>query len=218
MHQLFEIQDIIIKQTLKSFHYVRNVIQNIDERVRVLGVVGTRGLGKTTYLVRNVIEAGAANGKALYVSADNLYFLDNKLIDLVDQLYKETSVRLLCIDEIHKYPNWNQELKNIIDIYQDFKIRFTGSSAIDIIYSKYDLSRRVSLVHLPGLSFREYLEFKFDYRAPIFNLNDVLTRHEECTQQLDSTSMLQHFYTYNQTGYYPSVSYTHLTLPTTPYV
>lgn len=89
----------------------------------------------------------------MYVSADDVYFLERSLFDLVDQLYKETDVRLLCIDEVQKYPNWIQDLKNISDTYLDFRLVFSRSSMIDLIRSKYDLSRRVTTYHLHGFSF-----------------------------------------------------------------
>lgn len=89
--------------------------------------MGPRGVGKTTFLLHYAIKNGAKKRRALYVSADNLYFLEHRLLDLVDSLYKETDIRLLCVDEIHKYPHWNQELKNIADTYSSFKIIFSGS-------------------------------------------------------------------------------------------
>ena len=116
--------------------------------------------------------------KALYISADHVYFLENKLLALVDQLFKKTDIRFLCIDEIHKYPNWQQELKNIADFYLDFKIIFSGSSMIDILHSKFDLSRRVTLYRLHGLSFREYVAFTQQIEIPSISLSDLLKKHE----------------------------------------
>lgn len=203
MQQLFEIQNLIVKQAMQTVYYNRNILEEIDENIRVLGLVGMRGVGKTTYLVHHAVAAGALEGKALYVSADSLYFLENKLIDLVDRLYKETSIRVLCIDEIHKYSNWNQELKNIIDIYSEMKIRFTGSSAIDIIHSKYDLSRRVILINLPGLSFREYLAFYCNYNFPKLEFADITARHIELSHELEIQAILKHLYDYFRIGYYP---------------
>ena len=115
MNKLFDIQQIIIGQFEKLPFYSREVFKTINIDNFVTGIVGPRGIGKTTFLLKYAIDNGAKEKASLYVSADNLYFLNNSLVELVDQLYKETDVRLLCIDEIHKYPNWNQELKNISD-------------------------------------------------------------------------------------------------------
>ena len=157
MNKLFDIQQIIIGQFENQPFYAREVFKQINLDNYITGIVGPRGIGKTTFLLKHAIEMGAKDGRALYVSADNLYFLNNPLVELVDQLYKETDIRLLCIDEIHKYPNWNQELKNIADTYPEFRLLFSGSSTIDLINGKYDLSRRVTLLHLNCLSFRDYL-------------------------------------------------------------
>src|SRR5262245_51415396 len=117
MEQLFEIQRILLEQfqDLPFFH--RKIFDQITLDNRISGILGPRGVGKTTFLLHFVLGSAAKKRRALYVSADNVYFLEHTLIGLVDQLYKETDVRLLCIDEVHKYPNWNQELKNIADTY-----------------------------------------------------------------------------------------------------
>lgn len=100
----------------------------------ITGIVGAPGVGKTTFLLKQTLLANQEGQRALCLSADHLFF-NQKLLNLVDTLYKETQVRLLCMDEIHKYPNWAQELKNIADSYPGFQILFSGSSAIDIIHS-----------------------------------------------------------------------------------
>ena len=104
---------------------------------------------------------------------------------------------------MHKYQNWNQELKNISDIYRDFRILFTGSSAIDIAKAKYDLSRRVTLHHLSGLSFREYLELYLDIKLPKISLKDLLRKHIDFANEINVASILKHFKEYLQHGYYP---------------
>src|SRR6478752_6545097 len=112
MNQLFEIQRILLDQFKNLPFFQRKIFSQITLDNKISGILGPRGVGKTTFLLHFILERGASNRKALYVSADNLYFLEHTLLGLVDQLYKETDVRLLCIDEVHKYPNWNQELKN----------------------------------------------------------------------------------------------------------
>lgn len=203
MNKLFDIQTIILNQFKKSRFYHREVFRTINLKNKLIGIVGARGIGKTTFLLHSIIEAGADDRRALYVSADNIYFLQNSLLDLVDELYKESKVRFLCIDEIQKYPNWNQELKNIADIYKDFRIVFSGSSMIDIVHSKYDLSRRVTLYHLHGLSFREYLDLYLGIQLPKYSLEELIKNHVRIADGLGVSQVLMHFKEYLKTGYYP---------------
>lgn len=204
MNRLFDIQQIIIGQFERQPFYFREVFKRLNLDNYVTGIVGARGIGKTTFLLKTAIEHGAREGRALYVSADNLFFLKNPLVELVDQLYKETDVRLLCIDEIHKYPNWNQELKNIADTYSEFKILFSGSSTIDLINGKYDLSRRVTLFYLHGLSFREYLEITLQKKFSILSFDELVKTRTLIG--MSDTAILKHFQEYLRVGYYPFFS------------
>jgi predicted AAA+ superfamily ATPase len=202
MEHLFEIQRIIFEQFETQPFYSRMIFKQITFDNMISGLVGARGVGKTTLLLRHAIDAGAKKRRSLYVSADNLFFLTHSLVELVDYLYKQTDVRLLCIDEVHKYPNWNQELKNIADTYPTFKILFSGSSMIDLIRGKYDLSRRVTLYHLHGLSFREYLEFYLELKLPQTSLTELVASHIDFASELEITSLLKHFSEYLRHGYY----------------
>jgi uncharacterized protein len=203
MEQLFEIQKIILEQFDTSDIYHRSFYDQITWDNYATGIVGPRGIGKTTLLLLQALKCGAKSREALYVSADNLFFLENRLLDLADWLYKETSVKYLLIDEIHKYSNWIQELKNIIDTYKNLRILFSGSSTIDIIHSKYDLSRRVTLHSLHGLSFREYLEFYFKIKLPVYPFSDLIENHLVIAQNISVPQILKHFREYLRTGYYP---------------
>ena len=203
MEKLFEIQKMILDQFDPAAVYSRSFYERITLDNYATGIVGARGIGKTTLLLLQALKAGAKSRKALYVSADNLFFLENKLIELADWLYKETDVTLLCIDEIHKYANWIQELKNITDTYKNLRILFSGSSSIDIIHSKYDLSRRVTLHSLHGFSFREYLEFNLNIKLSSHALNDLTENHLEIAQNLPVPQVLKHYREYLRIGYYP---------------
>lgn len=207
MNKLFDIQQIIIGQFEKQPFYSREVFKEINLDNYITGIVGSRGIGKTTFLLKYAIEHRAKEGLALYVSADNLYFLNNRLVELVDQLYKETDIRLLCIDEIHKYPNWNQELKNIADTYPEFRILFSGSSTIDLVNGKYDLSRRVTLFYLHGLSFREYLEITLQKKFPILQFDELIKTRTLLGEAVnEDNKILKHFQEYLRVGYYPFFS------------
>lgn len=203
MNQLFEIQRIMLEQFEGLPFFQRKIFEHITLDNKISGILGPRGVGKTTFLLHFAIQRGAKNRKCLYVSADNIYFLDHHLLDLVDQLYKETDVRLLCIDEVHKYPNWNQELKNIADTYLDFRIVFSGSSMIDLVQTKYDLSRRVTIYHLHGFSFREYLEWHLKKQLPHYSLDEIVESHFQIEQDIAIPGILKHLKEYFRIGYYP---------------
>lgn len=203
MEKLFEIQRIIIEQVENEPFIWRDQFDQFITTEHVCGVLGARGIGKTTFLLRYAIQSGAKKREALYVSADNIFFLENSLFDLVDYLYKQTSTRLLFIDEIHKYPNWRHELKNIVDTFPSFRIFFSGSSMIDLVHGKYDLSRRVILHKLCGFSFREYLQSTLKISLPKLQLEEIISSHLEIAQSLNVTGILKHFNDYLKIGYYP---------------
>jgi len=206
MEQLFEIQSLLIQEFKQGPFYDRHCFAGITYDNRLTGILGPRGIGKTTFLLQQTLVKGAAQKKSLYLSADSYYLLDTPLIELVDKLYKESDVRLLCIDEIQKYANWNQELKNISDTYKNFRVLFTGSSMIDLIKAKYDLSRRVTMHHLHGFSFREYLEFTQNMKLSVLSLEEVIKNHETITQDFAIPQILKFFNDYLRIGYYPFFS------------
>ena len=123
--------------------------------------------------------------------------LAEKFVDFYDG-------RILCIDEIHKYPNWAQELKNIYDKHRQLKIIFSGSSSVDLIKEKYDLSRRAVLRHLPGLSFREFLEMKLEQKFPVLTLAQIIDGKKTAIKSIAKTPrLLALFQEYLRVGYYP---------------
>jgi hypothetical protein len=184
--------------------YERRAFKKMESGHRIIGIVGPRGAGKTTYMLNYLKKNYENDSQALYVSADDLYFSSNRLIDLVEEFINNYDGKLLCIDEIHKYPEWAQELKNIYDKYRFFKIIFSGSSGIDLMKEKYDLSRRAVLRHLPGLSFREFLEMKTGEKYPVLKMEDVIKHRINVPQKIIKTPKLQGFFNdYLKTGYYP---------------
>ena len=203
MNALFELQNQLFHDFMDLPFYPRESYQHLTLDNAATGIVGPRGIGKTTLLMQKALEWGALEHRALYVSVDHIHFDSLNLFDLADRLYKETDVRLLCIDEIHKYPNWQQHIKSIVDSFRKLKILFTGSSAIDIVHGKYDLSRRVTLVPLHGLSFREYCGFTLDTQLPKATLTDVITHPLDILKHITLSQPLKHFSVYLQQGYYP---------------
>ena len=185
--------------------YIRHWYSKFSLPQQVVGIVGARGVGKTTFLLHYLRKNYMHSNQGLYVSADHLYFKEHTLLGLADQFIKEHDGKLLCIDEIHKYPNWNQELKNIVDSYPDLRVIFSGSSSIDLMKGKYDLSRRVYLTHLYGFSFREYLEYKTKLSLPILDLKDIIDDRVVLSQEfMHIPKLLGHFKTYLKYGYYPT--------------
>ena len=186
-----------------SLDFKRYLFNFIKWENRLIGIKGARGTGKTTLLLQWVKEQNLPTEKAAYFSLDDLYFTANTLKDTVSQFYKNGGV-ILVLDEVHKYKNWSQEIKNCYDFYPDLKIIFTGSSIIDIAKQEGDLSRRALLCELVGLSFREYLMMLHIIDLPILSLDDLLFNSTAIKKKIPNDFRpLKHFGNYLNYGYYP---------------
>lgn len=134
---------------------------------------------------------------------DDLYFSKNTLVDFASGFVKKGG-KYLFLDEVHKYRNWSQEIKNIYDYFPDLKIVVTGSSALDIYKGKADLSRRAILYRLQGLSFREFIVLKYNYLFPVIALDDLLNNAFKISAPiLEKIKPIKLFEEYLQYGYYP---------------
>lgn len=203
MDNLIEIYQRLLKEIIPS--YRRKFYDEFRLDSRFTGVVGSRGVGKTTFLINYLREEFTSSPQALYVSADNLYFVEHTLVDVADQFIKEYDGRILCIDEIHKYKNWDIELKNIYDSYPKLKIIFSGSSSINLIKGKADLSRRAILKTMYGFSFREFLEIKEKKTYPVFTFENIINNHDRYGKELMGTpKLLGYLKEYWKEGYYPT--------------
>lgn len=187
--------------------FVREFYHQINWDQRMLAIKGPRGAGKTTLMLQHLIrERGADNDQALYVTADFPWFYTHTLLDTADEFYKNGG-RFLYIDEVHKYPNWSRELKNIYDGFPDLTVVFSASSALDIYRGESDLSRRVMTYELPGLSFREYLWFARGELFPVLSLEEVLNRHSRPAMEVvKKLHPLPLFHQYLKTGYLPIIN------------
>ncbi len=181
----------------------KRYLYNDFKPTRLTGLVGPRGVGKTTLMLQYIKENLADTGKAFYFSADAVYFRQSTLLHFIDDLYNIEGFRYFFIDEIHQYDNWNQELKNLYDSFPDIQIVYSGSSMLELVKGSYDLSRRAKLYHLAGMSFREYLNYTEKTTiAPI--AVSALFAHPERYNDLSNIPMLMgHFKKYLAVGYYP---------------
>jgi predicted AAA+ superfamily ATPase len=196
MRTLYQKFETLLQNTTTDFK--RYLYENVSWDSRMIGIIGARGVGKTTMILQYIKE-NLDNKKALYVSADDIYFGENKLVDLADNFYKNAG-EYLFIDEIHKYSDWSQELKNIYDSFPSLKVVFTGSSVLDILKGSADLSRRVLIYKLQGLSFREYLKFFHNYEIEVFSLKQIISNEVKLTH---IKYPLPLFNDYLKRGYYP---------------
>ena len=178
--------------------YVRYMDGRIKWENKMLGLVGPRGVGKTTLFLQHMVNSGHLE-ESLYVTADNLYFADHTLYETAEAFYKEGGL-FLYVDEIHRYKNWSQELKNIYDAFPDLTVYFTGSSILDITRGAYDLSRRAPQYFMQGLSFREWLGMKRGIMFEPLTLDQVLTEQVEIPGVAHPLPL---FKEYLKCGYYP---------------
>ncbi len=201
METLLEKSEIKINTVKSGFD--RYLLNKIDFNERLICIKGARGCGKTTMLLQYAKNKGPKNGKTLYASLDDIYFFKNNLTTLIKE-FRQQGGQLLILDEVHKYPTWSTEIKNAYDFYDDIKIIFTGSSALQLHKAEADLSRRAAQYTLWGLSFREFMEFSEGINLPIYSLDDILKKHETISKEISSKlKPLAYFYNYLATGYYP---------------
>ncbi len=189
--------------TEQSMNIIRPLAKSIDWNDRLIAVLGARGTGKTTLLLQRLKAEYGTSKEALYITMDDIYFTGHLLSDLAME-FRQQGGKILFIDEVHKYPNWAREIKNIYDFYKDLKIVFTGSSIIDINRQNADLSRRAVQYEMTGLSYREYLQFIEVGEFDVFHLEDILKHHVEIANSLSlKFKPLQYFSEYLRHGYYP---------------
>lgn len=188
---------------LVNLDFKRYLYNEIDWNNRLIGIKGARGTGKTTLLLQWLKEQDLPSEKAVYFSLDDLYFTTNSLADTIDTFYKGGG-KIVVLDEVHKYKDWSRVVKNTYDFYPDLKIIFTGSSIIDISKQEGDLSRRVVMYELHGLSYREYLALNKDIFLRKIAFDEILTSSKSYMSQLPTDFRpLASFKEYLEFGYYP---------------
>jgi len=187
-----------------SLDFTRSAMAEIPWKAQLVGIKGARGVGKTTLLLQYIkLHLSNQMAQTLYVSLDSFWFSSHSLSELIEDFYKQGG-KFLFLDEVHKYPNWAQELKNAYDDYPDLKVVFTGSSALEILNARADLSRRAVIYEMQGFSFREFLGIETKIDFSILSLNEILEKHVEITQEIgQKIKPFQYFSKYLEFGYYP---------------
>jgi hypothetical protein len=196
MDKLFEQFLKLLKETDSDFF--RYIYTEINWKSRMIGLTGPRGVGKTTLVLQH-IKKNLNPAETLYVTAEDFYFADSRLIDLADTFVKRGG-KYLFVDEIHKYEEWAKELKLIYDYHPELNVVFTGSSVLDIKKGASDLSRRAVMYHMQGLSFREYLQLFHQIPVRTYSLEEILEHKVELPE---IKHPLPFFENYLKKGYYP---------------
>jgi predicted AAA+ superfamily ATPase len=205
MEPLFQYQDNLLRVVNNTFR--RYLHPMINWKQRMIAIKGPRGTGKTTLMLQYLkFDLKEEKSKALYVTADHTWFYNHTLLDIAMDWFKQGG-RILFIDEVHKYPAWSRELKNIYDGLPEMRVIFSASSALDIYRGEADLSRRVISYSLPGLSFREYLSFTEHHVFDSINLEDIESDHRELSMNiLKKIQPLPAFNRYLKNGYLPIIA------------
>lgn len=196
MNRLQEYFDNQLEATISGFH--RYMFERIDWDNRLIGLVGPRGVGKTTLMLQHAKE-NMPRHSTLFVTAEDMYFMTNNIVEFAADFVKKGG-RYLIIDEIHKMEEWSRYLKLIYDYQPKLNVIFTGSSILDITKGTHDLSRRAITYSMQGLSFREYLSLFHDINLNTYSLEQILNHEVEIPAGL---RILDFFKDYLKKGYYP---------------
>ena len=184
---------------LTPMNFFREKIDQINWDVRILGILGQKGVGKSTLILQHIKRQGNVD-KSLYIVADDIYFSAHTLLETARDFFARGG-KYLYIDEIHKYQNWSREIKNIYDSLPLLHVVYSGSSMLDLKQGGADLSRRVIEYHLPVWSFREYLNLRCGWQLKTATLEEVLKGKVDFPYGAERP--LMYFDEYMKKGCYP---------------
>ena len=187
-----------------SLDFIRDrYMQKLKSPNRLVGIVGQRGVGKTTLLLQ-YLKTDFKLTEYLYFSADDVYIIGSSIYDIADEFVR-LGGKVIVIDEIHKYKNWSIEIKSIYDSFPELLIRFSGSSMLNILDQKYDLSRRLVIGYMQSLSFREFVKLSMGLELPSLSFEEILSNHNEISTNLalENPTLYREFLRYLQIGAYP---------------
>ena len=181
----------------------RGLMDEINWNDQLIGIKGTRGVGKTTFLLQYAKEKFGTDRSCLYLNMNNLYFSQHRLADFAEKFVKDGG-RVLLIDQVFKYDGWSHELRECYDNYPELRIVFTGSSVMRLNEENPELDGITKVYYLRGLSFREYLNLKSGNHFKAYTLEEILKNHREIAQNiLKDVHPMSHFQDYLHHGFYP---------------
>ncbi len=181
----------------------RLLMDEIDWSHRLIGIKGSRGVGKTTFLLQYAKERFGMDKKCLYINFNNLYFTENSLYDFASEFYAQGG-RTLLVDQTFKYENWSKELRMCYNDYPELQIIFSGSSVMRLIEDNLDLQDVIASYNLRGFSFREFVNLKTGLELPHYQLSDILANQKDiCIKIREKVNPIEYFQDYLTYGYYP---------------
>lgn len=181
----------------------RDLMDEIDWNDRLIGIKGTRGVGKTTFLLQYAKEKFGSDRSCLFINMNNFYFSNNSIVDFAGE-FQRRGGKVLLIDQVFKYPDWSQELRTCYDKYPGLKIVFTGSSVMRLKEENLELRDIVKSYNLRGFSFREFLNLHTDMKFRAYTLDEILQNHEAIAKGiLTKVQPLNFFQDYLHHGFYP---------------
>ncbi|MFV0397612.1 MAG: ATP-binding protein [Bacteroidales bacterium] len=201
MDTFFRTYDYLIDNLQPAL--TRRLMSEIDWNSRMIGIRGTRGVGKTLFLLQLAKERFGKDRRCLYVNMNHLYFTTHTLSELAGRFYEQGG-RVLLIDQIFKYPNWSEALQFCYSSFPELQIIFAGSSAMPWSEGNVDLSDVVDSYYLRGFSFREFLNVTHGTSFKSYGLNEIIANHREISRKVTSTlNPLSQFGDYLHHGFYP---------------
>ena len=202
MESFFRTHTYLVEHTNAAVR--RGLMDDINWDDRLIGIKGTRGVGKTTFLLEYAKEKfGKDDRQCLYVNMNNFYFQGNGIADFAGEFVKQGG-RVLLLDQIFKQPNWSQELRRCYDLYPQLKIVFTGSSVMRLKTDYPAVRDILKFYYLRGFSFREFLNLEAGTKFEPVTLDEILNNHEHLTRKvLTMVSPAKYFDDYLHHGFYP---------------
>lgn len=186
-----------------SLDFVRYLYEQINWDNQLIMIKGPKGVGKTTMILQHINRTFPDRTKAFYASVDSSYFGKNSIVDLAEYVYTH-GVTHLFLDEVHKFKDWDQQIKEVYDAFPKLHVVISGSSMLRLEESEADLGRRCRQYTMQGLSFREYLKLEGVANWQPLALEEILKNHLSIASHLSNEQqVLGHFETYLQRGYYP---------------
>ena len=181
----------------------RDLMDEIDWNDRLIGIKGTRGVGKTTFLLQYAKEKFGTDHSCLFINMNNFYFSKYTLVEFAAEFVKRGG-KVLLIDQVFKYPEWSHDLRACYEMFPTLKIIFTGSSVMRLKEENPELSGIVKVYYLRGFSFREYLNLQSGNCFRAYTLQEILENHEQIAKTiLRNVKPLDYFQDYLHHGFYP---------------